>query len=227
MDSMDAVNAKEQVFRQKFEAYTKECTTLKDATYYALKDAILLSLFENEIAENQIAAILGISRTPIREAMLQLSRDGLLEISHGKKARILPLTQQDIDDISIILENLHSLSLTLCVRNATDEDIHQMEETVALISFYTGRKDLRHLTECNTRFHVQIAQASKNKWLADIVERLLSYTLVYRQYAVSRPGRMEVACQEHIEILDVICQRDVKKADQLIHAHVRRAFDIT
>ena len=92
---MSEQNAKEALFREKFERYTKENNTLKNATYYALKEAILLQLFQDEITENQIASILGVSRTPIREAMLQLSRDGLLEITHGKKAKIVPLTTQD------------------------------------------------------------------------------------------------------------------------------------
>ena len=78
-------------FKRRFEKYTREYPTLKDATYYALRDAILLNYFQTEIAEAQIASILNISRTPIREAMLQLSRDGLLEINHGKKAKIIPL----------------------------------------------------------------------------------------------------------------------------------------
>ena len=223
---MSEQNAKEALFREKFEHYTKENNTLKNATYYALKEAILLQLFQDEITENQIASILGVSRTPIREAMLQLSRDGLLEITHGKKAKIVPLTTQDIYDIAVILESLHRLAIEQCVERATEEDLHQMEETVALINFYTGRKDMRHLTECNTRFHLQIAKFSKNKWLLDIMDRLLSYMLIYREFAVSRPGRMEEACKEHTELYDVICQRDAKKAEGMIEEHVKRAFGI-
>lgn len=223
---MPELKENEELFRQKFEHYTRENNTLKNATYYALKEAILLQLFQDEITENQIASILGVSRTPIREAMLQLSRDGLLEITHGKKAKIVPLTAQDIHDIAVILKSLHRLAIEQCVERATEEDLHKIEETVALINFYTGRKDMRHLTECNTRFHLQIAQFSKNKWLLDIMDRLLSYTLVYREFAASRPGRMEEACKEHTELYDVICQRDAQRAEEMVEAHVKRAFDI-
>lgn len=213
-------------FKRRFEKYTREYPTLKDATYYALRDAILLNYFQTEIAEAQIASILNISRTPIREAMLQLSRDGLLEINHGKKAKIIPLTSKDLSDISLILDNLHTLSIALCIERADEEDLHHLEETVALIQFYTGRKDFRRLSECNTRFHVQIAEASKNKWLYDIMERLLSYTTVFREYAISRSGRMEAACREHTEIYEAIVHRDKDHALHLIHEHVQRAFTI-
>lgn len=213
-------------FISRFERYSREYSTLKDATYFSLRDAILLNYFQSEIAEIQIANLLNISRTPIREAMLQLARDGLLEISHGKKARIIPLTPQDLSDISAILDNLHTLSISLCVDRADEEDLRHLEETVALISFYTNRKDFRRLSECNTRFHIQIAKASKNKWLYDIMERLLSYTSVYREYAISRPGRMEIACQEHTSIYEAISNRDKGRSLELIHDHVKRAFTI-
>lgn len=217
----------EQDFVSRFERYRREYSTLKDATYYSLRDAILLNYFQNEIAEAQISSILNISRTPIREAMLQLSRDGLLDISHGRKAKIIPLTPQDLTDISVILDNLHSLSIALCVDRVDEDDLRHMEETIALINFYTERKDFRRLSECNTRFHIQIAKASRNKWLYDIMERLLSYTSVFREYAVSRPGRMEIACREHTDIYRAIYDRDKDAALALIHTHVQKAFTIS
>lgn len=207
-----------------FEAYSKEYTTLKDATYAALKEAILLNTFSNEITESQIAKLLQISRTPIREAMLQLSSDGLLEINHGRKAKIRSLTNKDIQDLSIVLADIHRLALTLCIDHATPDDITDMEESIALISFYTKRKDIHHLHKYDSRFHIQIARASKNIWLLDIMERLLSYTSVFREYAISRPNRMEAACEEHIAIFDAIRERNKEKAYDLIATHVQNAF---
>ena len=222
-----AMNKTQQhaLFTQRFERYTKEYAKLKDATYATLKDAILLNMVTDEITESEIAGILNISRTPIREAMLQLENDGLLEISHGKKAKIRSLTTKDIDDIALILDNLHHLSLILCIDNATPEDISAMEETVALIQFYTNRKDFHQLHKYNSRFHIQIARASRNLWLVDIMERLLSYTTVFREYAISRPNRMELACAEHTALFEAIRSRDKEEGTRLIHAHVQNAFN--
>lgn len=220
------MNQEEQYtdFVKRFEDYCKEYSTLKDATYAALKEAILLNTFTNEITESQIAKLLQISRTPIREAMLQLSSDGLLEISHGRKAKIRSLTNKDIQDLSIVLADIHRLALMLCIDHATSDDITDMEESIALISFYTKRKDIHHLHKYDSRFHTQIARASKNIWLLDIMDRLLSYTSVFREYAISRPNRMEAACKEHIAIFDAICKRDKEEASKLIANHVQNAF---
>lgn len=220
------MNQEEQYtdFVKRFGDYCKEYSTLKDATYAALKEAILLNTFTNEITESQIAKLLQISRTPIREAMLQLSSDGLLEISHGRKAKIRSLTNKDIQDLSIVLADIHHLALMLCIDHATSDDITDMEESIALIDFYTKRKDIHHLHKYDSRFHTQIARASKNIWLLDIMDRLLSYTSVFREYAISRPNRMEAACNEHIAIFNAICKRDKEVASKLIANHVQNAF---
>ena len=100
-----------------------------------------------------------------------------------------------------------------------------MEETIALIQFYTNRGDFHRLHKYNTRFHCQIASASGNVWLVDIMERLLSYTSVFREYALSRPNRIEIACEEHVALFDAIRNRDKENGARLIHEHVQHAFN--
>ena len=158
--------------------------------------------------------------------MLQLSNDGLLEIIHGRKAKIRSLTEKDITDLAIVLDSIHHLALMLCIDHASKEDLNDMEETIALISFYTKRKDFHHLHKYNSRFHSQIARASGNIWLLDIMDRLLSYTSVFREYAISRPNRMDVACEEHAAIFQAICNRDKEEGTRLISLHVQNAFSL-
>ena len=199
--------------------------SLKDSTYHAIKSGILSGKITSEITENQIAETFNISRTPVREAMHQLEMDGLLEITHGKKAIVHNLTQKDVDDISTVLVPLHVLSIVLCIQHITDQQLSEMEETLALIDLYTARKDYEKLRVFNTKFHLQIVNATNNKWLAETLNKLLSLTSIYREYSVSRPSRTEEAKREHHEIFKAIKQHDTDLAKRITIEHVKGAFD--
>ena len=209
-----------------YEKYTTRGDSLKEASYHALKSCILSGKMPAEITEKQIADIFAISRTPVREAMHHLEMDGLLEIAHGKKAMVHNLTQKDIQDISVVLAPLHVLSVSLCIANITDAQLLDMEETLALIDLYTKHKDYEKLCFFNTRFHMQIAKATNNKWLIETLSRLLSFTAIYREYSVSRTTRTIAAQNDHHAIFEAIKRRDVKAAERLIADHVKNAFGI-
>lgn len=208
-----------------YEKHVTESASMKEAVYIALKEGILMDKLGDEITENQIASMLDISRTPVREAMHMLSIDGLLEISHGKKARIIKFSRQDAADISFVLRTLHVLAAELFIENAKDSDIQKLEECMALASFYQERNDIHKMAGFLTEFHANTALACGNKWLADIITRLLSFTAIHREYALSRPERAPVSIKEHMAILDALRARDKEAARTLLSNHVDSAFD--
>jgi len=224
MSQIDEVTIAE-FLKASYQRYFEEEPSMKEAVYAALKEGILGAKLGEEITENQISTILDVSRTPVREAMHKLALNGLLEISHGKKAKIIELSRKDAADIALVLRTLHRLAAELCIKNATEDDIQGLEETMALVSFYADRNDIHKMAGLLTQFHTKTAVASGNKWLADIVERLLSYTALHREYALSRPGRTAISLKEHMAILDSICERNNEKAQELLQAHVDSAFD--
>ena len=202
-----------------------EQSSMKEAVYITLKEGILSARLSEELTENQVSTALHISRTPVREAMHKLEMEGLLEISHGKKAKITELSRKDAADIAVVLRSLHGLAAELFIKNATEKDEQRLEEIMALVSFYVARNDIHRAAELLTEFHWQTAVASGNKWLADTVERLLSFTALHREYALSRPGRIEISLKEHMAILDALCARDSDKAQELLRNHIDSAFD--
>lgn len=208
-----------------YEKYIAAASSMKEAVYTALKEGILMDRLGTEITENQIAAILSLSRTPVREAMHMLSCDGLLEISHGKKAKIIKFSRQDAADISLVLRTLHVLAAEFFIDRAKDSDVQKLEECMALAAFYQERNDIHKTAGFLTEFHANTALACGNKWLADVITRLLSLTAFHREYALSRPGRACVSIKEHMEILEAIRARDKNAARILLSHHVDSAFD--
>lgn len=202
-------------------------SSMKEALYASLKEGILSNQLKTEITENQISKLLGISRTPVREAMQVLQTDGLLAISAGKKAKVLGLSQKDASDISLVLQTLHILATGLFIDNASAEDYQKIEEDIALASFYCDRKDPHNMAAQLTKFHVDIAVGSGNRWLADTVTRLLSFAAPAREYVLSRPGRLPNSLHEHMAILDAIKKHDKLAAKKLLVHHVESAFTST
>lgn len=208
-----------------FRKYQPISGTLQNAIYHALKEAILNQRLPPEITESQVSLSLNVSRTPVREAMHKLSAEGLLEISHGRKARVKCITERDIADISIVLKGLHMISITLCVARATDNELNQLKELLDLMEYYTGRQDIDQIARYNTLFHLKICEFGKNKWLYDIIENLLNYSLVFRSRVVSRAGRAEHALEEHRQIYRLLLQRDEEGLKSMIETHVNTAFE--
>lgn len=205
--------------------HVNEQPSMKEAIYATLKEGILSARLSDALTENQISSVLGVSRTPVREAMHKLEMDGLLVISHGKRAQITELSRKDAADIAIVLRSLHCLAAELFIKNANEKDVQKLEEIMALVSFYVSRDDVHRAAQLLTEFHAQTAVASGNKWLADTVERLLEFTAIHREYALSRPGRIKVSLAEHMAILDALCARDNNKAQELLSNHIDSAFD--
>lgn len=208
-----------------FNKFQSVSGTLQNSVYHALKDAIMQQKLPAEITEGQISLTLGVSRTPVREAMHKLSAEGFLEISHGKKAKVICITDQDIADISIVLRDLHKTSIELCVDRVTQEDLDQLKELLGLMEYYTAKQNFNQLVNYNTQFHLKICSFGHNKWLYTIMENLLNTSLVYRTHATARQGRAETGLKDHKKIYQMLCEREKQALIPFIEKHVNSAFE--
>ena len=225
MKQMTDENRLSEFLKQAYQHQLEDSASMKEAVYLALKEGILTDQLGSKITENQISSILDVSRTPVREAMHKLSTDGLLEISHGRKAKIIELSRKDAADIALVLRTLHVLAAELFIDNANENDIRKLEESMVLASFYCEQNDIHKMAGFLTEFHATTAIGSGNKWLADTVVRLLSYTTLHREYALSRTGRSKISIKEHMDILEAIRTRNKVRARELLNHHVDSAFD--
>lgn len=136
------------------------------------------------IKENQIAEELRVSRTPVREAIKQLEAEGLIESIPNRGSFCLGFTNQDIDDVYAVRTAVEVLAVKWTVNKITDEEIKSLQDEYELMEFYTKKKDGNRVMEINKRFHEIIYDASRSRFLIQILKSYQEYVHQTRKVTV-------------------------------------------
>ena len=175
------------------------------------------------LTELKLCEMLSVSRTPVREALNRLRQEGLIEDS-GQGAVVVGITDHDLDDIYEIRLRIEGLATAMCADAITDEQLKQLEETVALQEYYTGRRDSDSIRNLDSEFHRLIYSYCGSRILADLLSDLHRKVQRFRRSSVENPERAHAAVREHAEILDALKKRDRNRAEQLAVAHIKNAW---
>lgn len=197
--------------------------SLRGRIYDKIRCDILDGKYEvNEaIKETIISKDLGVSRTPVREALRQLELEELVKIIPNKGAVVTGITAKDIQDIYEIRSLIEGLSAKWTAKYASEDQIVEIEEVVTLAEFYSSRNNLENLHELDSKFHQLLFEASGSRMLKHILSDFHNYVQRVRKASISTTGRAEHSLEEHRDILDAIKNRDGLKAEQLTNKHVR------
>lgn len=151
-----------------------EFLSLKDHVYNFIAEQIRIGkLNSNEkVNEQDICQQLNISRTPVREALIQLAADGFLDSAPRRGFRVKPLTRQEGEDIYRILAPLDALAAELAMGNLTKEDLDSMDDLVELMNFHIDRFQFDEYFVLQERFHDTYIEKSNNETLIDTIDRL-------------------------------------------------------
>lgn len=197
--------------------------TLSDKAYRSIKENILsLRLEPGEVLlEDQLSEVLGISRTPIREALKKLKYEGLVTFTSGKGTYVTELSTDQFLNICPIRESLELLSIKFSCKNRTIEDIRKfrilLEEQESLMNY--SKLDERYYLEIDRRLHMSIAESTNNdilvKYLKQINESYNRY-LFFTKFEY----RATMVIDEHVKIVDAIEEKDIIKAEKLIKNHL-------
>ncbi len=177
----------------------------------------------DSLPEIKLAAELGVSRTPIREAIRQLELEGLVVSTPNRGTIVKGISQQDIKDVYKIRMLVEGIASRRATENITPEELEEMREAVDLEEFYAAREDIEHLTKMDTKFHDIIFHASKSWPLTHMLSTFHQYLQKTRNTSMHTPGRAEKACQEHRAILQAIEAGNADKAEELTTMHIRNA----
>lgn len=205
-----------------FEMTIDEYLPLRDVVFNTLRRAILKGELEpgERLMEIALANKLGVSRTPIREAIRKLELEGLVVMIPRKGAEVARITEKDLRDVLEVRASLEKLAIELACDRIEDEEIADLKETCQAFADSLGSEDLTTMAEKDVAFHDVIFRATKNARLIQILnnlrEQMYRYRLEYLKDIGARPRLVE----EHQKIMDAVIRRDREEAVRLVRDHI-------
>lgn len=218
---------------------------LREIVYESLREAILQGRLKpgERLMEIQLAEELGVSRTPVREAIRKLELEGLLVMAYRKGVYVTDVKAKDIIDILEIRAVLEGLAAGLAAERITAEELEEIELILhqhKYINFSSHfgegddqgqdfslpadyKRNLDHMVEVDTKFHDLIYRASRNKRLEQIITLLKTQIQYFRTTSLAQPGRTKIATEEHKKIIEAISERNVSLAQELAQKHIENA----
>lgn len=209
--------------------HTISTSTYKRQAYEIIKDAILYRRLKVGVVYSQdsICAELNISRTPVREALIELSKEGYLTFLRGRGVTILPISRKEAEDI-VEMRNILELSgCRLAAERATQAQIEELRVWIMQMEHELGSSgDPTQMYKLDRGFHESIFVAAGNAWLADAAENCRDHFLrVEGQTGFDSLERSKRIIEEHIVIYEAILDRDVVRAEQAMTQHLKSSFE--
>ena len=174
------------------------------------------------LTELKLVEQLGVSRTPIREALRRLEQERLIAES-GKGSVVLGITMEDLVDIMEIRQRVEGLAAYHATKNLTEEGRQELQQISQLQDFYFEKGDAENLRKMDDKFHDAIYQLSKRPVLRDSLIPLHRKTQRYRRISIEDKARQSRSIQEHKAICNAILSGDAELAEKLITEHIERA----
>ena len=196
--------------------------SLRGKVYDRIREDILNGVYKEheELKEATLGEKMGVSRTPVREALRQLELEGLVEIIPNKGARVTGITKKDMDDIYQIRYLLEGLSARWATEHVTKEQLDKMEEILYLTEFHAKKENYAQVYELDSQFHELMYEASGSKLLNHILSDFHMYVTRIRKTSLADGSRSKYSTEEHRAILDAIKAHDAKRAEECAHVHV-------
>jgi DNA-binding GntR family transcriptional regulator len=205
---------------------TTDKYSLRGRVFNRIREDILSGKYRRneELKENTIAIELGVSRTPVREALRQLELEGLVSVVPNKGAHVNGITPKDIQDIYIIRSYLEGLCARWACENITNEQVEELEEIIYLSEFHAKKDHHEQILELDNKFHEIIYEASKSKMLEHVLSDFHHYVKRVRKVTLSSMTRAIESNQEHMVMVEAIKQRDADRAEELAKEHIRNTI---
>jgi DNA-binding GntR family transcriptional regulator len=196
--------------------------SLEESVYEAVRDGIISGelLPGDPLVEAQLSADMGISKTPVREALIRLARDGLVVQELHRRSRVATPTEEDVRQACEIRRWVETEIAAQAARDAPPELIEQLEASVAESERALKRSDSRRWATAIEAFSDALMDHAGNRYAADLLQRMRNILSLIANVSQVAPGRRSRSIDEHRAILEAIRQGDPKAAAKATRAHL-------
>ncbi len=206
-------------------ARVKRPLNLRETVLEQLRTAIITG----ELAEGSLVSApslgqaLGVSATPVREAMMDLSREGLVETVKNKGFRITSMSDKDLDDLAQIRLLIEPAAMRWVTGNIPEEAYAELTRLADACLRAAERADLGEYLREDREFHARVLEFTNNPQLVDLATSLRLRTRLYGISVLADKGDLAGSAQEHHELLEMLRKGDANGAERLLHAHISHA----
>jgi DNA-binding GntR family transcriptional regulator len=195
---------------------------LRDVIFATLREAIVAGELKpgERLLEVKLADKMGVSRTPVREAIRKLELEGLVVMVPRKGAYVAGLTLKDVAEVFEIRSSLEGLAAALAAERITDEEVIILDKILDDISTAGEKGDIKTVIKKDMEFHQVLFSASRNDRLAQMINNLKEQIDRFRTQSFSNPIRTKSVLSEHEHILNAIKQGDVENSERLAKEHI-------
>ena len=198
--------------------------TFKDKAYTALRNLIVSSdvyrsRTDIRLDERQLAQDFGISRTPVREAMVQLEREGFVRSVPRRGVYVVRKTKSEVIELIQAWAALESMAARLLTQSASDADIAGLRRMFTTFEGDKLHAKLDEYSEVNIAFHQTIIELSGNQVLIRLAENLFTHMRMIRGKTIGEDDRVERSIRDHMNIIQALEARDTERAEDLVRQH--------
>lgn len=206
----------------KFNVTMNEYLPLRDVVFNTLRQAILRGELKpgERLMELQLANKLGVSRTPIREALRKLELEGLVNMVPRKGAEVADITEKSLRDVLEVRKALEELSVQLACEKITEEEIEELKRVAERFKDTLDDQDVTKIAEADVAFHDVIYTATDNQKLILLLNNLREQMYRYRVEYLKKEEAYPQLIAEHEELIDNISKRNKEEATRIMCEHI-------
>lgn len=178
------------------------------------------------LIEPELCETLGLSRTPLREALTLLASEGLVVLRRNRNAMVTLFDARELEHLFEVEAGIESFAIALAAQRMTNTELKRIEALQERMEKLHGSGDLDAYFELNQRVHAMIVAGARNPVLEETHRRLIGRLERARYAALGKSGRWQESAHEHREILEALKARDGQRAQRLLLAHVQHTGEV-